>query len=171
VVLKGLVRSPSRFTELIGERKMKKLFIIIATLSFIGLAGRNTALAQITEPLTADIPFDFTVGNTNLPAGTYTLRPLNSMTADLLEFVSEDGETVDMFYAGEAQASEEPAKPELIFHRIGDRYFLHEAFDSGNRFGVAIYKTREERSLEKEMPAKESRYVTVTAPAAAVAQR
>jgi len=146
------------------ERAVKRLFMIISSLSLITIVGTASAQAQITTALVADIPFDFSVGRVNLPAGKYTIKPLGFPGVDgVMEVVSDDGETAKLFLTEHAQIAEPPNNGELIFHHVGDRYFLYEVFGSGDTVGAMLPKPREERKLEQESRLTESPLTTVRA--------
>ena len=55
---------------------------LIAAIGFLPMP----AVAQITNPITANIPFPFTVVDTQLPSGTYTIRAVNDIQSQR-EFV------------------------------------------------------------------------------------
>lgn len=151
---------------------MKKLLTIIATLSLLAVVGTGTARAQVTDAVVADIPFEFTVVNMTLPAGRYTVKPFGEMPGNLMAIVSEEGKILRMFTIESAQVNEPPRDAELIFHRVGDHYFLYEIFEQANSLGVMIPKPRAERRLEKEAAVTgESSYVTVAALKTAASQK
>jgi hypothetical protein len=138
--------------------------MIISSLSFITIVGTASAQAQITTALVADIPFDFAVGRVNLPAGKYTIKPLGFPAGDgVMEVVSQDGTTAKLFLTEHAQVAEPPNDGELIFHHVGDRYFLYEIFDSGDTVGVMLPRPREERKMEEESRLTDTSVTTVRA--------
>ena len=49
------------------------------------------------------------------------------------------------------QASATQEKGKLVFHRYGNRYFLAEIWTVGSRDGQKLRKSREERSIEREL--------------------
>jgi len=142
---------------------MRKLLMIVVTLSFLVIAGRTSAYAQVSDTIEADVPFDFTVGKLNLPAGKYTIKRLDSISEDVLEIRGADGHIARVFQTENAQAAREPHQTEMIFDRAGDRLFLSEIFEKGNRFGVEVPKSRAEKRLEKEGVMIQSHSVTVPA--------
>jgi len=151
---------------------MKKLLTIIATLSLLAIVETGTARAQVTDAVVADIPFEFTVVNMTLPAGRYTVKPFGEMPGNLMAIVSEEGKILRMFTIESAQVNEPPRDAELIFHRVGDHYFLYEIFEQANSLGVMLPKPSAERRLEKEAAVPgESSYVTVAALKTATSQR
>lgn len=141
---------------------MKKLLLVVVTLSLLGIAG-HAVNAQVTDTIVADIPFDFTVRNTTLPAGKYTIKSLGPILEGTMEIRNEDSHKAIFFLAESAQAKEGPAHSELIFDRVGNQYFLSEIFETGDRLGAQVAKTRAEKRLEKEGAVIEIHSVTVPA--------
>lgn len=114
----------------------------IALLTFATSMMAGSASAQ-GAALKAKVPFNFTVNNVLLPAGSYELS-FDSKLSDLL--VVEDGtKSVRARALGERGAIG-PGKPDmLIFHRYGGEYFLSEVhFGSGSN-GVFLPAAKLER--------------------------
>ena len=151
---------------------MKKLLTLIATLSLLAIVGAGTARAQVDDTIVADIPFDFTVGTHNLPAGRYSVKPFGEMPGNIMAIVSEEGKILQVFTIEEAQANKLPRDAVFIFHRVGDQYFLYEVFEKANSLGVMIPKPRAERRLEKEEAMnRDGSNVTVVAVKAVASQK
>jgi len=129
---------------------MKKVLMIVLTLSLFAIEGAIRARAQVVDTIVADVPFGFTIRDHTLPAGSYTIRRVDSQPGTM-EIRDADGERVLMFLTGSAQAAKEPRQTELVFDRFGDRYFLSEIFEEGNSAGAQVPKSRAERSIEKEI--------------------
>ena len=91
----------------------------IALLAIASVASCTGAIAQ--QPgLIAHIPFDFTVGNTWMPAGDYTI---SSPTHFLLELKSSSNVAL---VASSQSYDESNSGSKLVFDRYSDQYFLHE---------------------------------------------
>src|ERR1051325_423056 len=129
---------------------MKKLLTMIATLSLLAIVGARTARAQVVDGIKVDIPFEFTVRNTTLPAGSYTVKPFGELPESLMAIASAEGKILAVFSIQDAQMINPPKDSELIFHRVGDQYFLYEVFEQGEGIGAMLPKPRAERRLEKE---------------------
>lgn len=119
------------------------------------------AHAQITEELEAKIPFQFHVGNTQLPAGEYRIRMLDDSDLAVMQISNVDGSASAVFQVEEAEKNSEPAKSELIFHKYGNRYFLAKLFDEGNPDGSQLVESSYEKKIsqassqaEKHVPAR-----------------
>ena len=129
---------------------MKNLLMMVLTISFLAIAGGAPVRAQVVDTIVADVPFDFTVRDSTLPAGKYTIKRTYSANPSVMQIRSADGDEVLLFVAGSAEAAKQPDQTQLIFDRVGDRYFLSEIFEEGNSTGVELPKSRAERELEKE---------------------
>jgi hypothetical protein len=126
-----------------------KSFLIVAAISLLAIAG-TPARAQVVDVIEADIPFEFTVRNSTLPAGEYTIKRINSVSPGTMEIRNADGTQRLVFLVTSAETLKQPDHTKLIFDRVGDQYFLSEIFEIGNRSGVELMKSRVEQKLEKE---------------------
>jgi hypothetical protein len=107
------------------------------------------AHAQIIGDLEAKIPFQFHVGNTELPAGEYRIRVLDDSDLTVMQISSLDGSTSVVFQIEDAEKSSEPTKSELIFHKYGNRYFLAKLFDEGNPDGSQVVESSYEKKISQ----------------------
>jgi hypothetical protein len=128
---------------------MKHLLLIVVAISFLAIAGTSVR-AQVVDTIEADIPFGFTVRNTTLPAGQYTIRRMDSVAPWVMQIRNADGTRRMVFLVSSAQAHKTPGQTKLVFDRVGDKYFLAEIFEIGNSSGVELQKSRVEEKLEKE---------------------
>lgn len=123
--------------------------LAIASLSLATLAPSAGAFAQ---QLKANIPFDFTVGNTTMPAGEYTIWSPVRNFVDLRN--ADHGSTATI--VGNQSHHEAKAKSggELVFARYGNQYFLDSVLCPGvSALNLDIAKGKAEkkahtRSLE-----------------------
>ena len=124
-----------------------KRITAIAVCFLASLAAAGTASAQ-DHQTKAKIPFDFYVGNTWLPAGTYTMSS-DAGKSDIVKINSADNRNyvVSLGLASETRAG----SGELVFHKIGDQYFLHEILCSTGHMNVQLPTSRwEERAETRE---------------------
>jgi hypothetical protein len=91
----------------------------VALLAIASVATCAGAIAQ-QSGLRANIPFDFTVGNTWMPAGEYTIT---SPTQDVLALKS--GGHIALVVSTQSY-DESNSGSKLVFDKYGDQYFLHE---------------------------------------------
>ncbi len=100
---------------------MKPMFAT-ALLTALTLMAPTGASAQ--NRLQATIPFDFTVGQRLLPAGTYMITHLGPRTISVRGWKGTELLTANTVIRSIEEVSKNPDK--LIFHKYGDQYFLSE---------------------------------------------
>src|SRR5258705_6547634 len=131
---------------------MENLGKLLLTLCLLAVGGGVVANAQVdsVSQLEANVPFAFTVGDTRLPAGKYNIRTLDENTPSVLEISSVDGRTSVAFDTENATTrSDKVAKTtELIFDKVGDRYFLSQVWVSGSSSGSELAKSKLQKRLE-----------------------
>jgi hypothetical protein len=114
------------------EREMfmrKHLLFIFASLFLVA----GSVHAQ-SVTLTANIPFDFVVGNTIMHAGTYTIRPMNT-NESVVELRSLDLKA-GMLLAPCASASDRAQhETKLVFQVADGQYFLWQIWTQGDDEG------------------------------------
>jgi hypothetical protein len=108
---------------------MKNARILIATALLLAAVSVYVQ-AQERPLLTATIPFAFTVKNSNLPAGDYTISTLPPY--NMIKVQSVDGRKVAMIPAIPSPTSAESMQTKLVFHRFGNQYFLAQVWEQGS---------------------------------------
>jgi hypothetical protein len=131
------------------EVTMRKVLLIVVSLFLMAVAGRIPAHAQVVDTIEADIPFSFTVRDTTLPAGRYTVERVYTIDPNVMENRSSDAHSTAFVIVENAEIAKAPESAELIFDRVGDQYFLWEIFEGGSNTGVALPKSHAERELEE----------------------
>ena len=93
----------------------------ILAIFLISMASFAVTSANAQQPtLKANIPFDFIVGNTLMPAGEYTITsPFENV------LVLRAGARSTSVESSENNA-ESTSGDELVFDKYGNQYFLHE---------------------------------------------
>ena len=129
-------------------RNLGKLFL---TLCLLTVGGGIVANAQIDtdNPIQANVPFDFVIGNTRLPAGKYEIRKMDDLAQNVLEISSANGRTRVVFEADDAEtrADQAASKTELVFDKVGDQHFLARIWVAGSLSGIEMPKSRMEKRL------------------------
>ncbi len=118
------------------------------------LISMGSACAHAQAPA-FKVPFDFTVGNKALPAGTYQVSHVGT-NAILIR--SKDGRLGAMTTT-DADDKESYGVGKLIFTKYGNQYFLHEVLCSDLAMNVEIPKSRREkraRIQEAQLPHSET---------------
>jgi hypothetical protein len=113
------------------------LFLLFATL----------AQAQQTR-VTANIPFDFVVGERSYPAGEYFL---NSTGPDgsVIQLLSAQQEVRRNVLSHQCASIIPSSNTKLLFRVIGDNYFLYQIWIEGNRSGREFPRSHVELLLAR----------------------
>ena len=116
-------------------------------ISFLGLALLATAslVAEMQPRMTANIPFEFHVGNSMLPAGAYTVYA--EPGSGLVWLRSADSKSSVTILAHAIQTLSTSRESKLIFNRYGDDYFLSRIWRAGSDTGNEIRKSRRETEV------------------------
>ncbi len=103
---------------------MKHNLAVLAVLVLAAVAV-VPASAQSTT-LKANIPFEFSAGTSVMPAGDYTVKGSWSSTRVLVR--SDDSSAAEYLtaQAGQTAPGASDRNSKLIFHRVGDQYFLRQ---------------------------------------------
>jgi hypothetical protein len=121
----------------------KQILNVAVTLSVIG-ALSIAVFAALNNKITANVPFDFTVGGTTLPAGHYTVEQGSAQNM----LVIRNWETKQSIgVIAQRLEVERGSKPQLIFRRYGDQYFLAQVI--GDARGAELMKSKAEREAAK----------------------
>jgi hypothetical protein len=93
----------------------------ISAIGLLTIASLATCTGAIAQQLKANIPFDFTVGNTWMPAGEYTI---SSPVRQVVQIRSADLAKIATVVSFQSY-NESRSGSKLVFDRYGDHYFLH----------------------------------------------
>jgi len=128
------------------------------------IAASVSANAQsLNYRLTANIPFDFSVGGEKLPAGKYWINRAQQSNGDtVVQIRSTDLHSNLVRFTIPVLASTPAKNSSLVFRRYGDEYFLAEIWPMGSETGRELPKTRAERELARK--AQDSGVAAVNAP-------
>ena len=103
---------------------MKTLKTMILSVGAVALLGAGGLYAQTA---TADIPFEFTVQKTTLPAGAYRISAASTSRSVMLIRNADTHQAVMVLApGGESGYRRSQDKNVVVFHKLGDRYFLAE---------------------------------------------
>lgn len=117
------------------------------TAAVLVVAGMTvTAQAQINQQVRVQVPFAFEQGSTHLAAGQYTI---SLQTGNLLLIRGDKESAYSM--ANTDQSLKPADKGKVVFERYGNRYFIHQIWMAGTSTHIDCVKSREEKSLQKEL--------------------
>jgi len=98
-----------------------KRITAIALLATANFALAGTSFAQ-SNGVRANVPFDFTVGDKLLPAGTYTIKE----QSDHVIMIRNHDKPIAALSLVNGASNRSPNGGKLKFHRYGSQYFLSE---------------------------------------------
>ena len=135
------------------KRKVIKRFTMLSLVSMFSLcAAVASANAQLSIPIRAKIPFDFSVGDKKLPAGKYTFSRLSGFADNKTILVSSADSTTHMFQLTSAVQIQTPKNEStLVFHKYGDLYFLEQIWSIGEEDGTQLSESRSERTIRQQL--------------------
>jgi hypothetical protein len=111
-------------------------------------AMATTRVAQAQDQLAVNIPFDFVAGNTQLPAGEYTVTA-SAPTHSIILISRKDSTTSAFIITNAAVSSEPQSESKLVFNRYGNRYFLSQVWEQGNSQGRQLLKSAREKEMSQ----------------------
>ena len=112
------------------------------------LAAASVCVQAQERPLTTvTVPFAFTVENSNLSAGSYTVSVLPPY--NMLKLQSTDGRNVVMIRAIPSKSSTDSKQAKFVFNRIGDEYFLSQVWELGSKTHRDLFLGNRAQELAK----------------------
>jgi hypothetical protein len=115
------------------------------------LLATASAYAQ-TGVVKANVPFNFIVNKTQLPAGAYKIQPLG-ITASAMAIQSPDGKVVKAFLPNECTSLQAQKTTKLVFRRYDTQYFLAQIWKAGNDRGQELPASGLETEVARDRPA------------------
>jgi len=103
----------------------------------------------------ANVPFDFTIGKSSLPAGAYGIQSLATATGSVLAIRGENAAKNMLASANSAETLNPSPNSRLVFHRYGDQYFLSQIWLQGEKVGRQFRISRREAEMAKSVQTSE----------------
>ena len=121
--------------------------MLLAVITVFGMALTIVpAHAQNDSRVVANIPFEFSVGNTTLKAGNYRVEQLES---GLISLSSQDGKEQRFALTFPGTSDEQKSEPYLVFIRYGNESFLRKISISDDHDCLELPESSRERELIK----------------------
>ena len=126
----------------------KKSFLAVLMFLAVSALSVVSSHAQMeTIGVKAEIPNTFIAGETQLPAGNYTIAPVSILNPGLE--LKDAGNKVSVFLLAEdAQPAMNRQASEIVFDKIGKSDFLREVRTEDHVY--RLEKSRREMALEKQ---------------------
>jgi hypothetical protein len=119
-----------------------KRITAIAFLAIANFAMAGSSFAQ-SNGVRANVPFDFTVGNDLLPAGTYTIKPQSTSVI----VIKNHDKPIAVLSLVHQDGNKSTNGGKLTFHKYGDQYFLSEILSDGANMNVEIPTSKAEKRV------------------------
>jgi len=125
---------------------MKRITSItsIALFALVSFVTVGSISAQ-DRAVKATVPFDFTVGNTLLPAGSYTIAAEDT---GVIKIRNTDGRIV--LLSTTTPDGKEAKTDELVFNKYGDQYFLREILCASADMNMAVPASKQEKRAREQ---------------------
>jgi hypothetical protein len=123
----------------------KNLFAFAMSLSLLMSAA---AQAQTTH-LKVTVPFEFTAGNVQLPAGAYEVTALGPWGGRTLSVHNVNSNAGSVVVSNSCRSQKPAADSRLVFHRYGQQYFLAEVWNQNSLAGSQIKINPRQTELAK----------------------
>ncbi len=117
------------------------------------LLATASAYAQ-TGVVKANVPFNFIVNKTELPAGEYMVQNLG-LAGSAITIQSTDRKVVTVIVPNACESLTVPMGSKLVFHRYGAQYFLSQIWAEGNSRGKELPRSGREKEVAMDYPAQE----------------
>jgi len=131
--------------------------LLTASAALIGMVLVSLPLYAQSLALRVNIPFEFSVGQNTLPAGTYTVEK----RGDLLLISDRNGNSATVL-SNATQNKAYKLESMVVFHRYGDHSFLTEVRWSDSPAARALMETSAERRLAKAITAEPTNVAAIS---------
>jgi hypothetical protein len=112
----------------------KNLLSLAMSLALLMCAA---AQAQTTR-LKITVPFEFTAGTVQLPAGEYEVTAIGPWGGPALSVHNLNSNAGTLVVSTSCSSQKPAADAKLVFHRYGQQYFLAEVWNRNSYFGNQI---------------------------------
>ena len=133
-----------------AQQMIKGMTMLLLVLALSLVTAVVSANGQSSNRQVANIPFDFVVGDKELPAGRYSTQGFNS-TGETLRITGLDTTASAIRLSSTLQTMDDVNRGKLVFHRYGNQYFLADIWTAGSRTGRHLLKSSGEKAVEREV--------------------
>ncbi len=116
----------------------------------MSLALLMSAAAQAqTTHLKITVPFEFTAGNVQLPAGDYEVTAVGLWGGSTLSVHNVNSNAGTLVLSTSSRSQKSVADAKLVFYRYGQQYFLAEVWTRNSSLGHQIQIKSRQTELAK----------------------
>ena len=110
------------------------------------IASAVLSTIAIAQTATAKIPFEFRLGDKEMPAGTYVIRPIHD---NALAFQREGSRAPVVVLSSATERTGDKSGGALVFRHIGDQYFLAQVWKSHSGIGREVLASKLQQELAR----------------------
>jgi len=140
---------------------MKHAKKALALSGLLVLLTFSAALGQSDRQTIIYIPFNFTAGEKEFPAGKYVFERIWKNTDSVWVIRRKDNVGKAMLLTRPVRANETQQEARLIFHQYGDLYFLSQIWTAGDATGREIQNSNREKALDKGLAEKRQDHILI----------
>ena len=126
---------------------------LLAFAMSLALLLSAAAHAQTTQ-LKVTVPFDFTAGDTVLPAGDYNVQSMGPWGGPTLSVHNVNSNAGTIILSNSCRSKKPTAEAKLVFRRYGQQYFLAEVWNryssDGNQIQISSQQTELAKNQSKD---------------------
>jgi hypothetical protein len=116
----------------------------------MSLALLMSAAAQAqTTHMIVTVPFEFTAGNVQLPAGEYEVEAMGPWGGSTLSVHNVNSKAGSVVLSNSCQSKKPAADAKLVFYRYGHQYFLAQVWNRNSVAGSQIQINPRQTELAK----------------------
>jgi hypothetical protein len=127
---------------------------ILGLMGFTLLTGAISISADSVVRTNYSIPFAFTAGENNFPAGEYCIEKESSKGNKIeIKISSKDGKQTALVLARRVETDHQTAQTKLLFNQYAEKYFLTQLWGHDEKYAIKIPPTPAEHTASVELKA------------------
>src|SRR6476619_1128953 len=107
---------------------MKKQFLILIAVAAFTVGLATSAFGQTGKSASANVTFNFQIGDRLYPAGKYRIESINRQGDNILRIRSLAGANKNQIILSTLANAGAEQTPRLVFHKYGETYYLSAIF-------------------------------------------
>jgi hypothetical protein len=130
---------------------MKKQFLILIAIAAFTTVLTTNAFGQAGKTATANVSFDFQIGDRLYPAGQYRIESMNRQSDNILRIRNLGDANKNQIVVATLANAGKRQTPRLVFQKYGENYFLSNIFLDTEQWGYSIRPSRRQRENQKTL--------------------
>jgi len=108
----------------------------------------SVPMTQAQARTRANVPFDFSLDQKSMPAGTYEISSVSDKVLVVRNLDTREARLLIASMHVEASQGSDTPHAKMTFRKYGDQYFLAQIWDGQNRTGIAFPESKREKELQ-----------------------